>query len=87
VGSLAPAIPQSNDWCFDAFCHLDNFGDFLGVHFAHATAMDAEVLGEAVHPSSIDGAVASNDAITDGMVQKHAIVCRSMSDKGINLNE
>jgi hypothetical protein len=57
------------------------------MHFTHAAAMNAEILGEAVHSPAIDGAVASDNSIAEGVVKKHAVIGGSVRDKSINFDE
>ena len=61
--------------------HFDNFCDFFGVHLTHASAVNTEILGEAVHAPTIDGPMTSYDTIAEGVMKKHAIVSGAMRNQ------
>ena len=85
--SLTATVPHTNEWSFGAFGHFHHFGNFHGVHFTHAAAVDAEVLGEAVHSASFNGALASDDSVAEGWVHEHLMVNRSVGYEGVEFEE
>jgi hypothetical protein len=87
VSALTSSVPQSDDWGFDSIRHLDHFGDFLGVHFTHAAAVNAEILSKTINAAAFNRSVSSDDTISDGVVQEHSIVGCSVGYEGIDFDE
>ena len=57
------------------------------MHLAHAAAVDAEILSKTVDSSPLDGALASDNAVAQRLVEEHVVVVGSMGDEGVNLEE
>jgi hypothetical protein len=57
------------------------------MHFTHTSAMDAEILCEAVDTPPIHSPMAGDNTIPECMMKKHAVIGRAMSDKGIDFDE
>ena len=87
LSPLAAAVPHGDEGCFCAFGHLNNLGDFQGVHLTHAAAMNAEILGKTVHSAAFDGALASDNTVTQRLVEEHVVVVGSVGYEGVNLKE
>jgi hypothetical protein len=81
VGALSTAVPKPDDRRFDTLSHFDNFSDFFSVHFTHASSVNTEILGEAVHATTIDGPMTRYDTIAKGVMEEHAIVGGAVGDK------
>ena len=57
------------------------------MHFAHASAVNAEILGKAVHSAPLDGALSSDNTVAEGLVEEHVVVVGSVRDEGVNLQK
>jgi hypothetical protein len=84
---LSTTVPHGNEWSLGSLSHLNNLGDFEGVHFAHAAAVNTEVLSKAVDATSLDGTLARDDAVTERFVEEHVVVIGSVGDEGVQFEE
>ena len=84
---LTATVPHGDEGGFGPLRHLHHFGNFECVHFAHASTMNAEILCEAVHPSTLYGSLAGNNAVAERLVKKHVVVIGSMGHKRVHFEE
>ena len=57
------------------------------MHFAHAAAVDAEILCKAIHSAPFNGAVPRYYAVPQRLVKEHVVVVRSVGHERVNLEE
>ena len=87
LSTLASAVPHGDERGLGTFSHFDDLGDFQGVHFAHASTVDAEILSKAVDTAPLNGALPCNDAVAKRLMQEHVVVVGAVGDEGVNLQK
>ena len=87
LGALSTAVPNAHQGRTRTFGHLHDLRDLQRMHFAHASAVHAEVLRKAVDAAAVNAAVTCHHAVSRRGVKVHVVVRGPVGHKSVQFDE